>query len=104
MRCAKVLDPESLYRMEAFWEGCIDTVQQKKSSAHVSTPMILNTKVSSLVQHSKEHNCTKITLKISQLDADGTLHVNETIMVFNGHGMQVSITNSRPTYRLVMTT
>jgi hypothetical protein len=43
-------------------------------------------------------------LKISQLDADGTLHVNEPIMVFHGHGMQVSITNSRPTYRLAMTT
>jgi len=89
--------------MEAFWEGCIDTVQQKKSSAHVSTPMILNTKVSSSVQHSKEHNCTKITLKISQLDADGSLHVTETIAVFHGHGMQVSITNSRPTY-MAMTT
>jgi hypothetical protein len=66
--------------------------------------MILYTKVSSLVQHLKKHNCTKITLKISQVDVDGTLHVNEPIIVFHGHGMQVSITNSKPTNRLAMTT
>jgi hypothetical protein len=34
----------------------------EKSSAHISTPIMFNTKVSSLMQHSKEHNCAKITL------------------------------------------